>query len=99
MSVVDGNESEYLALADRCAGRVLELGCGTGRILLRLADAGHDVVGLDRSEEMLGVLRARLGMAPAATRSRVSIIWADATEFSLDQRFGLILLPYLTLGL
>jgi len=39
-------------------GRILELGVGTGRIALPLADAGLDVVGIDASGEMLDVLRA-----------------------------------------
>jgi adenosylmethionine-8-amino-7-oxononanoate aminotransferase len=99
MSVADWDEAEYLALAARYAGSVLELGCGTGRILLRLAEAGHHVVGLDRSDAMLDILRARLGALPQSTRSRVSVVREDARVFSLDQRFDLILLPYLTLGL
>ena len=41
-------------------GRVLDLGCGTGRISLQLARAGYDVVGIDRSEEMLRVAQERL---------------------------------------
>ena len=41
-------------------GRVLELGCGTGRVTLPLARAGVPVVGVDRSSAMLGRLRARL---------------------------------------
>ena len=41
-------------------GRVLELGCGTGRVSLALAKAGVDLVGIDRSEPMLARLRARL---------------------------------------
>ena len=41
-------------------GRVLELGCGTGRVSLPLAKAGVDLVGIDRSDQMLARLRARL---------------------------------------
>ncbi len=38
--------------------RVLELGCGYGRVLARLADAGHQVVGVDTSLESLLAARA-----------------------------------------
>src|SRR5262252_1119899 len=41
-------------------GRVLELGCGTGRVTIPLAKSGVDVVGVDRSAPMLIRLRARV---------------------------------------
>ncbi len=47
-----------LELADIGDGPILELGCGTGRVLFPLAEAGHHVVGLDSSEAMLDVARA-----------------------------------------
>jgi len=43
----------FRAIARRTGGPVLELGCGTGRVAIPLAQDGHDVVGLDRSEAML----------------------------------------------
>lgn len=52
-------------IAAAAGGRVLELGCGTGRVSLPLARAGVDLVGLDRSDQMLARLRSRL----ARTRS------------------------------
>jgi len=42
------------------AGRALDVGCGTGRHMARLAAAGHHVVGIDPSPEMLAVARERL---------------------------------------
>jgi len=47
-------------VALQAKGRVLELGCGTGRVTLPLAKAGVKVVGVDRSERMLQRLRVRL---------------------------------------
>ena len=47
-------------------GRVLELGCGTGRISLPLARAGIRVVGIDRSEPMLGRAAHRRSVRTAA---------------------------------
>jgi SAM-dependent methyltransferase len=41
--------------------RVLDLGCGAGRMLIPLAQAGHQVIGLDRDEEVLEACRRRLG--------------------------------------
>lgn len=48
-----------LELASYGDGPILELGCGTGRVLLPLADAGHRVFGIDSSEAMLDVARSR----------------------------------------
>lgn len=49
-----------LELADIGEGPILELGCGTGRILLPLAKAGHQVAGIDSSGPMLAIARERL---------------------------------------
>lgn len=43
------------------AGRVLDLGCGTGRLALFLSDRGYQVVGLDTAAAMLTVARTRPG--------------------------------------
>lgn len=48
-----------LELADLGEGPILELGCGTGRVLLPLAEAGHTVIGVDSSQPMLDVAAAR----------------------------------------
>jgi SAM-dependent methyltransferase len=53
---------ELLAPAPK---RVLDLGCGTGRVLVPLAQAGHELTGIDRNDEALAVCRKRLGDARA----------------------------------
>ncbi len=59
----------YLGLARRfgTAGvaRILELGCGTGRVMAPLVAAGHTVIGVDESQEMLDIGAHRLQDAPA----------------------------------
>src|SRR6187401_3524724 len=50
-------------LARKTGGAVLELGCGTGRVLVPVARSGVHVVGIDRSSEMLARARARLRRA------------------------------------
>ncbi len=79
----------YLDFARRSGGPILELGCGTGRLLVPLAQAGYEVVGVDRSAAMLARAEARL--AAAGLSNRVTLIQADVTDFHLDQRFGLAL--------
>jgi SAM-dependent methyltransferase len=49
----------YLSLAREAAGPVLELGCGTGRVLLPIAAEGYPCTGLDLSQAMLTALRAK----------------------------------------
>lgn len=80
----------YERKAEGVDGPILELGCGTGRIHLRLAEAGHDVRGIDLSEEYLDVLRETArerGVEPTVER-------ADMRSFSYDEEFELIIVPY-----
>ena len=80
----------WLALAEKCAGEILELGCGSGRVLMRLAEAGRRVYGIELDAGMLLLLRQLL---PPAQRDLARLIQADFTRFRLEMRFGLILLP------
>ena len=62
---------------------VLELGCGTGRILLALARRGHTVTGLDQSDAMLAQCRAKLAEEPGSVRNRVSLSRSDVRDFTV----------------
>ncbi len=83
----DLDDWERLALAAH--GGTLELGCGTGRVALRLAHAGHSVAGLDSEPELLEALHARA----AEDGVEVTTHRADARDFELGERFGLIAAP------
>ena len=81
----------YSAIADQVEGRILEVGCGSGRLLVPLAQAGHDVTGIDRSTVMLDRARARI--ARASTGDRISLL-EQAMESALaapGAPFGLVL--------
>jgi SAM-dependent methyltransferase len=80
----------WLALAEKYGDPILELGCGTGRVLLRLAEAGHRVWGLDRDEKMLAVLRAQ---AEAPDLPENTLILGDMAHFQAPMAFSLIILP------
>ena len=58
----------YVDLAKRAGGPVLEIACGTGRVLLPIARAGIAIDGVDNSAAMLGVLKARLEREPRDVR-------------------------------
>src|SRR5947208_2019322 len=73
----------YLELAAAQGGRVLELACGSGRVLLPLARAGHEVVGLDSSPHMLALAREKLAAAEPTVAARVRLQQDDMREFQL----------------
>lgn len=76
----------WLALARAGEGPVLELGCGTGRLLLPLAAAGLDVEGLDAAPAMLAICRR----AAAARGLSPTLHEADMSDFTLARRFGFV---------
>lgn len=77
-------------LANRQHGPVLELGCGTGRILLPLARLGWPVTGLDRDAGMLRVLSQQLLAEPGLP---AHVIRADMRAFHLARRYPLVIIP------
>jgi len=75
-------------LAATATGRVLELGCGTGRVTIPLARAGVDIVGVDRSPSMLARARRK-------TRKRLALVRADIRSLPFGRRaFAMVLAPY-----
>lgn len=84
----------YVAEARRSGGRVLELGCGTGRILLPFAREGIAIAGLDGSREMLARCEERLAAEPEEVRGRVTLHLADVRDFDLGATFDLITAPF-----
>lgn len=80
-------------LARQTGGRVLELGCGTGRITVPLARTGLPVVGIDRSGAMLAHARRRLSRA--ALRGRAHLVRGDIRSLPFEsRRFALVVAPY-----
>jgi 2-polyprenyl-3-methyl-5-hydroxy-6-metoxy-1,4-benzoquinol methylase len=79
--------SFYLALAERIGGEILEVGCGTGRITIPLAQRGFNITELEIVPEMLEFARRK---AP-----ELSIDWikADVRDFQLNRKFDLIIEP------
>jgi SAM-dependent methyltransferase len=87
----------WLDLADEHGDPILELGCGTGRVLLNLARRGHAVTGIDNSPEMLARLQARLGAASGQHLAALpQIVQAGLEDFELPQRFRLAIVPFNT---
>jgi SAM-dependent methyltransferase len=85
----------WLELAGRQKGPILELGCGTGRVLIALAGAGYASYGLDSDAGMLATLQHQ---ARSDAASGCSVFQADMAAYHLAQAFALILLPCNTLS-
>ena len=84
----------FVEAAQLSGGPVLEVGCGTGRVLIPIARAGVGITGLDASPAMLQVCQTRLLNEPEAVCSKVRLIPADMRNFDLAQTFNLITLPF-----
>lgn len=87
----------YENLARAVDGPLLELGVGTGRVALRLAQAGYAVTGIDTSESMLARARAKLNEAKLPRGGSLQLIDAAMTSFELGRKFGLIVVAANTL--
>ena len=81
-------------LASRQDGRILELGCGTGRLSLPLLKDGAALVGVDRSGPMLARARAKAKRAGLISRAR--FVRGDIRRLPFRSRpgFGLVMAPY-----
>ena len=73
--------------ARRCGSPVLELACGTGRVLLPLARQGHQVTGVDISPQMLDMARRKV--AAENLGDRITLVHQDMRELDLDTKFNL----------
>lgn len=70
--------------------RLLELACGSGRLLLPLAESGFRITGLDYSQAMLDIAQKRLSQLKPNVQQRVSLKQGDMRDFDLGQQFDFI---------
>lgn len=75
----------YSHLARQAAGPVLEVGCGSGRLLQPLLEAEVEVTGIDTSPAMLALARRRVG-------DRALLIEGDMRTVTLPGRYALIII-------
>lgn len=83
----------YSELAAERKGAILDVGCGTGRVLIHLARQGHRVHGIDNDRAMLDRLELKMEQEARLNES-IRAIYADALEYEYQSRFALILLTY-----
>lgn len=73
--------------------RILEIGCGTGRVTIPLASKCESIVGLDLSESMLNRFQQKLKCIDLNDKNNIKLVREDMTNFNLNQHFDLIIFP------
>lgn len=84
----------YLGYAAKYSEEILDIGCGTGRVLIPLALNGFSVFGIDSSESMLEVLTAKISNLPKNIQNKISIKQNSMVDFKLNRNFSLIIIPF-----
>ena len=84
----------YLEEAAKSRGSVLEVACGTGRILLPIARKGISITGIDQSPAMLERCCDLLSRESQEVQSRVRLEQMDMRTFNLGERFALAMIPF-----
>ena len=84
----------FVDYAKKAGGKILELGCGTGRVLIPTAVAGCEITGLDLSPFMLQKCREKVAKLPAETRKNIRLIQGDMTNFATGEKYALATIPF-----
>jgi ubiquinone/menaquinone biosynthesis C-methylase UbiE len=84
----------YVNIARETGGPVLDLGCGTGRVLTRIAREGISVVGVDSSDAMLANARRKVQRLPAAVRGLTDLRKGDMRNVDVGDKFAAVVIPF-----
>jgi|GEM_PF-3021968 len=90
---------EFVQIVRDHEGPILELACGSGRLVLPLVAAGHQVTALDNSTALLEILQRRLSEGGGKLNERCTIVAADMADFDLNEVFEAIILGSTTVTL
>ncbi len=83
----------YTDLADEYGSPILEVGCGTGRVMLHLAQEGCEVHGIDRDNAMLERAQHKRDALEHLSEN-LTFYQGDILTYKLDKRFKMVLLTY-----
>jgi len=81
-------------MAFAAPGPVLDLACGSGRLLVPLLRDGHAAVGIDRSPAMLAAAARRMARLAPVRRRRGLLVRADLRAFALRPRFAIAVIAF-----
>lgn len=83
----------YSRLAEEYQSDILDVGCGTGRVLIHLAQEGYTVHGIDNDRAMLDRLDRKLDHLPHL-QANITYYDGDVLTYELDKKYRMILLTY-----
>jgi SAM-dependent methyltransferase len=84
----------FVDAARESGGPVLEVGCGTGRVLIPTARAGIEITGLDLSAQMLAICREKLEREAQDVQACAQLVRDDMRTFALGRTFKLVTVPF-----
>ncbi len=92
-----GDIDLFCQLAQATDGAILDIGCGSGRLVIPIAEAGKAVTGIDNSADMFAVAQKRIAEEFEGKAKTAELIEQDILTWETDQRFELILIGMNTL--
>ena len=92
MRTPKGDLAHYQRLALQAGGPMLELGCGSGRLTLRIAAIGVPITGIDLAPEMIAAARVKAAACGAGDNPRWLV--GNMADFRLDARFALVAITF-----
>lgn len=84
----------FTGYSKKSDGRTLELGCGTGRVLIPTANAGCEITGLDLSPYMIKKCREKLAAQPEAVQKLINLVQGNMINFKINETFSLVTIPF-----
>ncbi len=81
----------YIEFGNKYGNDILELGSGTGRLLIPLVENGFMVTGLELNEDMINICNKKL--KEIKMKDNAHIIRGTMTNFNLNRKFDLIIAP------
>tara|TARA_Y100000996_G_scaffold415486_1_gene410525 strand:+ start:10312 stop:11067 length:756 start_codon:yes stop_codon:yes gene_type:complete len=87
---LDNDIDFYTKLASKSKGKVLEIGCGTGRVTIPIAQANIKIVGIDISKNMINILNRKI----KDTHFDISCYQMDMRNININEKFDLVIIPF-----
>jgi len=84
----------FISYSQKSNGRTLELGCGTGRVLMPVALSGCEITGLDLSPYMLKKCQQKLDKQTKEIQERVRLVQGNMTDFETGETYTLVTIPF-----
>jgi len=84
----------FVGYSGKVKGKTLELGCGTGRVLIPTAMAGGEITGLDISPFMLKRCQEKIGGQSKEVQQRITLVEGNMVNFALGEKFSLVTAPF-----